>query len=108
MEGAQEGFCVVADEQTAGRGRLERQWISPKGAGLYFSTVLRPRIEQKSFPLITLTASLAVRAVGGGPPPSSSRQPPTGNRQPIRRFHAKGSTRCTPSPHRTPHPRPGR
>lgn len=60
IEGAAEGLCVVASEQTAGRGRLQRQWISPKGAGLYFSVVLRPRIHQRSWPLITLAAALAV------------------------------------------------
>ena len=60
LEGAAEGVCVVAGEQTAGRGRLQRQWISPKGAGLYFSVVLRPRIDQSSWPLITLAAAVAV------------------------------------------------
>lgn len=61
MQGAAEGFCIVADEQTAGRGRLDRGWISPKGAGLYLSIVLRPVLEHRSLPLITLMASLAVR-----------------------------------------------
>jgi BirA family biotin operon repressor/biotin-[acetyl-CoA-carboxylase] ligase len=60
IEGAAEGLCVVASEQTAGRGRLQRQWISPKGAGLYFSIILRPRIHQSSWPLITFAAALAV------------------------------------------------
>ena len=60
IEGAAEGLCVVASEQTAGRGRLQRQWISPKGAGLYFSVVLRPRIPLSSWPLITLAGALAV------------------------------------------------
>jgi BirA family biotin operon repressor/biotin-[acetyl-CoA-carboxylase] ligase len=41
--GAEEGLAVVAEEQTAGRGRLQRTWISPKGAGLYFSILLRPK-----------------------------------------------------------------
>jgi BirA family biotin operon repressor/biotin-[acetyl-CoA-carboxylase] ligase len=61
MQGAAEGLCIVADEQTAGRGRLERRWVSPKGAGLYCSVILRPHISQRSLPLITLMASLAVR-----------------------------------------------
>jgi len=60
IEGAAEGLCVVATEQTAGRGRMQRQWLSPKGAGLYFTVVLRPRIHQSSWPLITLAAALAV------------------------------------------------
>src|SRR5256884_493640 len=58
--GAREGLCVVAREQTAGRGRLDRSWQSPKDAGLYFSIVLRPSLEMNSWPLITLMAALAV------------------------------------------------
>jgi BirA family biotin operon repressor/biotin-[acetyl-CoA-carboxylase] ligase len=60
MQGAAEGLCIVADEQTAGRGRLDRQWVSPKGAGLYVSIVLRPSLPQQRLPLLTLMASLAV------------------------------------------------
>ncbi len=59
-EGAPEGLCVVAGEQTAGRGRLQRNWVSPKGAGLYFSILLRPRFEQSSWPLLTLMSAIAV------------------------------------------------
>ncbi|MCX6551080.1 MAG: biotin--[acetyl-CoA-carboxylase] ligase [Acidobacteria bacterium] len=40
--GAAEGTTVVADAQTAGRGRLGRTWFSPEGAGLYVSVVVRP------------------------------------------------------------------
>lgn len=61
IAGAPEGVCIVAREQTAGRGRLERSWSSPRDAGLYFSSLLRPRIPLRTFPLITLMASLAVR-----------------------------------------------
>jgi BirA family transcriptional regulator, biotin operon repressor / biotin---[acetyl-CoA-carboxylase] ligase len=60
-EGAPEGLCIVAGEQTAGRGRLERHWVSPKHAGLYFSIVLRPQFEQSVWPLLTLMAAVAVR-----------------------------------------------
>ena len=60
-EGAPEGLCVISGEQTAGRGRLERQWVSPKGAGLYFSIILRPQFEQSVWPLLTLMAAVAVR-----------------------------------------------
>jgi BirA family transcriptional regulator, biotin operon repressor / biotin---[acetyl-CoA-carboxylase] ligase len=58
--GAAEGLCIVAREQTQGRGRLDRSWQSPKDAGLYFSIVLRPSLEINSWPLITLMAALAV------------------------------------------------
>ena len=58
--GAPEGLCVVAREQTAGRGRQQRAWISPPDAGLYFSIVLRPQLEMRAWPLITLMAALAV------------------------------------------------
>jgi len=60
IAGAPEGLCVVAAEQTAGRGRLDREWVSPKGAGLYFSIILRPSFEQSAWPLLTLTAAVAV------------------------------------------------
>jgi BirA family transcriptional regulator, biotin operon repressor / biotin---[acetyl-CoA-carboxylase] ligase len=59
-EGATEGLAVVADEQTAGRGRLQRAWSSPKGAGLYFSILLLPTIPTEHWPLITFMAALAV------------------------------------------------
>ena len=59
-EGAAEGLAIVADEQTAGRGRLQRDWSSPKGAGLYFSILLRPTFIQDRWPLITFMAALAV------------------------------------------------
>jgi BirA family biotin operon repressor/biotin-[acetyl-CoA-carboxylase] ligase len=58
--GVPEGLCVVAREQTQGRGRLDRSWQSPKDAGLYCSFVLRPRLEKNGWPLITLMAALAV------------------------------------------------
>ncbi len=59
--GAPEGLCVVAREQTAGRGRHSRVWVSPLDAGLYFSIVLRPRMKQAAWPVLTLMASLAVQ-----------------------------------------------
>jgi BirA family biotin operon repressor/biotin-[acetyl-CoA-carboxylase] ligase len=61
VRGAAEGLCVVAREQTRGRGRQERVWASPPGAGLYFSIVLRPRLRLEAWPLITLSAALAVQ-----------------------------------------------
>jgi BirA family biotin operon repressor/biotin-[acetyl-CoA-carboxylase] ligase len=59
-QGAEEGLAVMAEEQTAGRGRLQRTWVSPKGAGLYFSILLRPKIPHDRWPLVTFVAALAV------------------------------------------------
>ena len=59
--GAAEGLCIVAREQTRGRGRLERTWQSPPDAGLYMSLLLRPKFEVQAWPLITLMTALAVR-----------------------------------------------
>ncbi len=58
--GAPEGLCIIAREQTRGRGRHGRNWLSAKDAGLYFSAVLRPHIDLSSWPLITLMSALAV------------------------------------------------
>ncbi|CAN5836248.1 biotin--[acetyl-CoA-carboxylase] ligase [soil metagenome] len=58
--GADEGLCVIAKRQTAGRGRHGRTWISEKDAGLYFSIVTRPKIETRFLPLITLMTAVAV------------------------------------------------
>ncbi|MEQ1573560.1 MAG: biotin--[acetyl-CoA-carboxylase] ligase [Vicinamibacterales bacterium] len=56
--GAAEGCVVAADAQSAGRGRHGREWISPAGAGLYVSAVLRPAAHV--IPLLTIAAGLAV------------------------------------------------
>jgi BirA family biotin operon repressor/biotin-[acetyl-CoA-carboxylase] ligase len=58
--GAREGVCIVAREQTAGRGRLDRKWHSPKDAGIYFSIILRPQLAMSLWPLLTFMAALAV------------------------------------------------
>jgi BirA family biotin operon repressor/biotin-[acetyl-CoA-carboxylase] ligase len=58
--GAEEGLAVVAEEQTAGRGRLQRSWASPMGAGLYCSVLLRPKFSVDRWPLITFAAALSV------------------------------------------------
>ncbi|MSO61296.1 MAG: biotin--[acetyl-CoA-carboxylase] ligase [Acidobacteria bacterium] len=60
--GAAQGLVVVADQQTAGRGRRGRGWESPRAAGLYFSLVARPPLRANaSLPLLTLAAGVAVR-----------------------------------------------
>jgi len=58
--GAAEGVCIVANEQTAGRGRYGRTWVSGKDAGLYMSVVMRPSFESRYFPLVTLMTGVAV------------------------------------------------
>jgi BirA family biotin operon repressor/biotin-[acetyl-CoA-carboxylase] ligase len=58
-KGAAEGLTIVADEQTAGRGRQGRTWISQKESGAYFSTILRPRIEPRYYTLVPLMAAVA-------------------------------------------------
>jgi len=58
--GADEGLCIIARQQTAGRGRHGRTWVSAKDSGLYFSIVLRPKIETRFLPLITLMTGVAV------------------------------------------------
>jgi BirA family biotin operon repressor/biotin-[acetyl-CoA-carboxylase] ligase len=58
--GAAEGEVVVAEAQTAGRGRLGRSFFSPKGLSFYGSIILRPEIAPPRAPQITLVAGLAV------------------------------------------------
>jgi BirA family transcriptional regulator, biotin operon repressor / biotin---[acetyl-CoA-carboxylase] ligase len=57
--GAPEGTVVIAEHQSAGRGRLGRQWTSPAGKGLLFSVVLRPRLPMTDAHLLTLVAATA-------------------------------------------------
>jgi len=59
LAGAEEGLVVVADEQTAGRGRLGRRWIAPAGTSLLFSILLRPRLQAPQIPWLTMIVSLA-------------------------------------------------
>lgn len=58
--GAEEGLCIIADEQTAGRGRHGRTWISEKDSGLYLSILLRPTLPTELTPLITLMSAVSV------------------------------------------------
>jgi len=55
---AREGFCLVADEQTKGRGRFDRKFFSEKG-GLYFSFLLKPK-SREVFDLLTVIAAISV------------------------------------------------
>src|SRR5207237_1849218 len=60
--GAPEGTTVIAERQTAGRGRLGRQWHSPAGLNLYCSIVLRPPLAPSAVPQLALVAGAAVAA----------------------------------------------
>lgn len=59
-EGAPHGTLIVADMQTAGRGRRGRSWESPHGEGIFFTLLLRPDIEPANAPMLTLVKAIAV------------------------------------------------
>ena len=56
---APEGAVVVADEQTAGRGRLGRRWLAPAGTSLLCSIQLRPQVDPQRLPELTGVAAQA-------------------------------------------------
>jgi BirA family biotin operon repressor/biotin-[acetyl-CoA-carboxylase] ligase len=56
-KGTAEGTVIIADMQTAGRGRLDRAWLSPKGS-LAISLILKPSLD--NLPQLVMIASLAV------------------------------------------------
>ena len=60
--GAAEGTVVLAEEQTAGRGRSGRTWHSERGAGLYVTLLLRPKLSPAQAPLLTMLAGLSAHA----------------------------------------------
>ncbi len=59
-EGAQDGTVIIADRQSAGRGRLGRRWESPTGVNLYCSILLRPQIPVQQAPQLTFLTAVAV------------------------------------------------
>jgi BirA family transcriptional regulator, biotin operon repressor / biotin---[acetyl-CoA-carboxylase] ligase len=61
-QGYPEGSVLVAETQSAGRGRLGREWESPPGTGIYLSLILRPPLPPAELPKLTLTAAVAVVA----------------------------------------------
>jgi BirA family biotin operon repressor/biotin-[acetyl-CoA-carboxylase] ligase len=67
--GEPEGAVVLAEEQTAGRGRAGRKWHSDRATGIYVTLLLRPKLAPVQAPLLTMMAGLsahsAVQAVTG-------------------------------------------
>ncbi len=59
-QGAPEGVSILAREQTRGRGRQGRGWVSPMGQGLYLSVILRPPLAPAPATILTLAAAVAV------------------------------------------------
>ena len=59
-EGTPEGTVVVADTQSAGRGRMQRVWFSPPGQNLYLSIVLRPQVLPLQVPQISLVIGISL------------------------------------------------
>jgi len=57
---APEGTIIIAERQTRGRGRLGRTWHSPSGQGLYFSLILRPKLDFSRLPALSMVAALSI------------------------------------------------
>jgi BirA family biotin operon repressor/biotin-[acetyl-CoA-carboxylase] ligase len=58
--GSPQGALVIAEEQARGRGRLGRTWFSPPGCGLWFSVILRPGLDARTSPTLSLAAAAGV------------------------------------------------
>lgn len=65
--GGPDGTAVIAEEQTAGRGRFDRVWVSPAGQNLYFTLIMRPPLERlRSLSIVApLAVALAVEGTTG-------------------------------------------
>lgn len=59
-EDFKDGTVVIAEEQTSGRGRLGRQWVSPKGRGIWMTILLKPDIMPSEASKLTLVSAYAV------------------------------------------------
>jgi BirA family biotin operon repressor/biotin-[acetyl-CoA-carboxylase] ligase len=60
--GEPEGAVILAEEQSAGRGRAGRSWHSERAAGIYVTLLLRPKISPMQAPLLTMMAGLSAHA----------------------------------------------
>jgi len=59
-KGAPEGTVFLAEEQTIGRGRMDRKWFSPKGKGVWMTLLIKPKIPIQQAPQLTLLTAVAV------------------------------------------------
>ncbi len=59
-KGEKEGYLLISESQTSGRGRLGRNFYSPEGTGVYMSLLLRPKITPENTTLITTAAAVSV------------------------------------------------
>jgi len=59
--GQEHGTVIIGEEQTTGRGRLGRNWVSPKYKGIWMSIILRPNIITENIAQITLIGAAAVQ-----------------------------------------------
>lgn len=60
--GEPEGAVILAEEQSAGRGRAGRSWHSERGTGIYVTLLLRPKLSPVQAPLLTMMAGLSAHA----------------------------------------------
>ncbi len=58
-QGAPEGTIVIAERQTGGRGRLGRNWYSPRSRGIYISLIIRPHLSLQEAPILTPLIAVA-------------------------------------------------
>ncbi len=58
--GMPEGLAILAESQTAGKGRQGRDWFSPSGKNIYMSLLLRPSVQMREYPLFSPIAALGV------------------------------------------------
>ncbi len=63
QDGAEHGEVVITEQQTAGKGRRGRTWVSPAGRNLYFSAILRPELPPQRASELTLVAAVALAEV---------------------------------------------
>lgn len=60
QNGAPNGTLIIAEEQTAGKGRLSRPWTSAAGLGIWMSLIIRPELTPQQAPQTTLVAAVAI------------------------------------------------